>query len=87
MPPTHNDELEDDHGLDDDLFDDDDGVDDYDTVPCPSCGRPVADEAEWCPHCGDWIVDQVSTLSRHRRVLLAVIVLAVVVGVVRLATC
>jgi len=26
------------------------------TVPCPSCGRPVAEIADRCPHCGDWIV-------------------------------
>jgi hypothetical protein len=87
VPPTHDDEIDHDHGLDDDLFDDDDGVDAYDTVPCPSCGRPVADEAEWCPHCGDWLVNRVATANRRRRVLFAIVVLAGVVGLVRLATC
>ncbi len=26
------------------------------TEPCPSCGREVADTADKCPYCGDWIV-------------------------------
>ena len=24
-------------------------------VPCPSCGAPVYEEADVCPHCGDFI--------------------------------
>ena len=26
------------------------------TVACPNCGQSVAEIAERCPHCGDWIV-------------------------------
>ena len=22
---------------------------------CPKCGRPVYEEAQKCPHCGEWI--------------------------------
>lgn len=35
-----------------DLADDEMGGD---VVPCPSCGREVYEDAERCPHCGDWI--------------------------------
>ncbi len=46
---------------DDDDFDDDDFDDDYDdddeseTIPCPSCGADIYEDAEACPHCGDYI--------------------------------
>jgi predicted nucleic acid-binding Zn ribbon protein len=26
-----------------------------DTVPCPSCGKPVYDGAEQCPRCGNYL--------------------------------
>lgn len=35
-----------------DLVDDDEGTE---TVPCPSCRREIAEFAERCPHCGDWV--------------------------------
>jgi predicted nucleic acid-binding Zn ribbon protein len=25
------------------------------TVPCPHCGAQIAEEAQRCPQCGDWI--------------------------------
>ena len=31
----------------------DDG--DAEELPCPSCGEPVYEEADVCPHCGDYI--------------------------------
>jgi len=42
-------------------YDDEPGDDDLDEeagsemVECSSCGRPVYEDAEKCPHCGDWI--------------------------------
>lgn len=54
---------------DDDVYDDDEldaeGPQEADLTPddaetdvvnCPNCGRAVAEFAERCPHCGDWIV-------------------------------
>jgi predicted nucleic acid-binding Zn ribbon protein len=29
---------------------DDAGVDD-----CPHCGKPIAEDAEWCHHCGQYL--------------------------------
>ena len=26
-----------------------------DTVPCPFCKQPVYDNAEWCPHCRNYL--------------------------------
>ena len=33
-------------------------MDDYDSaveLPCPSCGEDVYEDADRCPHCGDWV--------------------------------
>lgn len=45
-------------------YDDDDGEefdvdesDDLETVPCPSCGREIYEEAEQCPHCGKYVAE------------------------------
>jgi hypothetical protein len=36
--------------------DTDDGPEDaVDTVPCPFCKTAVYDEAEWCPHCRNYL--------------------------------
>jgi hypothetical protein len=29
--------------------------DDVEELTCPSCGASVYEEAQQCPHCGDWI--------------------------------
>ncbi len=41
---------------DDDLDDADDADDDSDvTIDCPYCGAEMYDDAEQCPHCGQYI--------------------------------
>ena len=35
-----------------DVYDDGDSAVE---LPCPSCGEPVYEEADVCPHCGDYI--------------------------------
>ena len=48
----------------DDEFDDyETGDDDSETVPCPSCGRDIFEDAERCPWCGDYVVADTSALS------------------------
>ena len=34
------------------------GGDEDDTVPCPSCGRPVYEDSPRCPHCGNYISEE-----------------------------
>ena len=44
--------------INDDLDDSDDPDEDEDddaTAPCPYCRRPVYDDAEWCPGCGQYL--------------------------------
>jgi hypothetical protein len=37
-----------------------------DTVACPACGREVWDQADRCPHCGDYIIPT-SRIGRSKR--------------------
>jgi hypothetical protein len=37
-----------------DASDLDDG-DDAETIPCPYCRKPVYEEGEWCPSCGNYL--------------------------------
>jgi predicted nucleic acid-binding Zn ribbon protein len=30
------------------------------TVPCPNCGRDVYEDADQCPHCGEYITPSAS---------------------------
>jgi uncharacterized OB-fold protein len=49
-----------------DDFDDDETFDDFDefddeeeyTIPCPYCGIEIYEDAELCPHCGSYIIDE-----------------------------
>lgn len=34
----------------------DDSDDAAETIPCPSCGADIYEEAEQCPKCGDYVV-------------------------------
>lgn len=49
---------------DDDSWDHDDDADFGDdasddvTVPCPYCRREIHEDAEWCPHCEQYISDE-----------------------------
>ncbi len=56
----------------------DDEDDETLTVPCPTCGRPVAEIAERCPHCGDWIVSGGDTGRTWPRWVIVAAVLALV---------
>lgn len=47
------------------LDNDDQGDDSSEQLPCPACGASVYEEAEQCPHCGDWINPRRSA-ARHR---------------------
>lgn len=43
--------------------DDADDADD-ETTPCPFCGKPVYEQAELCPHCGNYLSTE--DAPRHR---------------------
>jgi len=50
---------------------------DDDLLSCPSCRRPVHEDTQQCPHCGDWItpVDQPGRAKRW--ISIAVVILMI----------
>lgn len=40
---------------DEELAEDEDDSED-DLLVCPSCRKPVHEETQQCPYCGDWII-------------------------------
>ena len=60
-----------------------DDSDSVDTIPCPYCGREVYEQADLCPHCGNFFLSENSRPSRPWWIWVAVILglLAVVTWV------
>jgi hypothetical protein len=60
--------------------DDDDSAE---TVPCPSCGADIYEEAEQCPECGEYVVRDNSVLGGKPRwyIVLALLGILAVVAV------
>lgn len=55
-----------------------DEADETDTVPCPRCGHEIADLADQCPHCGEWVAAGAGAPARAPWVLITIC--AVLVG-------
>jgi DNA-directed RNA polymerase subunit RPC12/RpoP len=36
-------------------MDSDDHDEDTETIPCPACGKPIYDQTERCPYCGQYV--------------------------------
>ena len=51
----------DDDWEDPDFDDADDGT--AELVPCPACGEEIYEEAEQCPHCGNYVVRSTSAFA------------------------
>ena len=47
-----------------------------DEVPCPHCRNLIYEEAEQCPHCGQWVVQPSFSRGAVWRVLAVLVVLA-----------
>ena len=71
------------------MYDDDDFVDDpadpdwgdddedNEVLACPSCRKPVYEDTEKCPHCGDWITPVYPQAGSKRMLTVVVVVLLV----------
>jgi hypothetical protein len=75
---------EDDDAVDPDAPDesdmDADDDDDVDTVPCPYCRRPVAEHADICPHCRNFISFEDAPRRRPLWILVAALLALIGVG-------
>lgn len=67
---------------DEDIDDPDFGGDDdeSDTIPCPECGTPVYEQADYCPACGTAIVPDGQRPSRKAWLVAGVLMMAVLAG-------
>jgi len=52
----------------------DDGEPDDDVLACPSCRRPVHEDAQQCPHCGDWMTPVAPSSRTQRWAWVAVVI-------------
>jgi predicted nucleic acid-binding Zn ribbon protein len=73
---------EDDPGPDDGKDpDENDCTNSVDTEPCPHCHRPIYEQAEVCPHCGNYVS---TTTNSTRKPLWIVIGILIALAVVLL---
>ncbi len=79
MSPHHRPPGEDEWPDEEDL--DDDFDEDSDETACPACGSPVYEDAEKCPHCGQWITP-LSGAERRSRTWLWPILVAVLIVII-----
>jgi hypothetical protein len=83
---AYDDEVDDEAYLDDSEEIGDDDLDvgggDSETVPCPECGKPVYEQADRCPNCGNFIIAGNPTQRQPRWVLVVAILMIFVVLVV-----
>lgn len=73
------DDAEEDEGDDDPAFVEDD-EDDSRTVPCPECGRPVYEGADFCPACSAAILPAAQAPGRQAWIVAAVLIIALLAG-------
>ena len=62
----------------------DDESDDVETLACPACGEQIYEDAQQCPHCGDWIIP-VDARGRSLRLIWIVAALLLIVAMIFLA--
>ncbi|MGV6815516.1 MAG: hypothetical protein ACWA5W_11005 [Phycisphaerales bacterium] len=52
-------------------------------MACPACGALMYDQAERCPECGEYVIEEPKRLSAWA-VVLMIVLIAVVIGLVRM---
>lgn len=53
------------------------------TIDCPTCGKPVYEESEWCPECGNVLTERERPLSKTLLILVLVLILVSIVILLR----
>ncbi len=63
---------------------DEDGWDEPGVRACPRCAEMISEDAQKCPHCGDWILDEDDSpaVQRSRGVLWPIIIGMLVVALI-----
>ena len=55
-----------------------DSSDEPDLEVCPNCHKMITEDAERCPHCGQYIVASDTPMSRGALIVIAIIALIVI---------
>jgi len=59
--------------------------DEPDLIPCPNCRRMISEDADWCHHCKQYVVNDISSGgSKLKMVVVIVILVTVLSGIVAL---
>jgi len=64
MPRTNSVDDDWDDDIDDDVDDQEFDDDDEPTVPCPWCREEIHEDAQRCPHCGEYISEEDAPAAR-----------------------
>jgi len=52
-------------------------------IDCPACGKPIHEDADLCPHCGQWMFTESPAAQRSRKwfwpVMVAVLIALILV--------
>lgn len=69
-------------GYNEDGDDEDDFGDEgeAETIPCPYCRKPIFEESERCPSCGNYITEEDPGGSRHSWWIIAGVILCLAVA-------
>ncbi|MFN0137723.1 MAG: zinc ribbon domain-containing protein [Phycisphaerae bacterium] len=55
----------------------------WDVVPCPSCGKEIAEGVEFCQHCGDAVIHPRPQLTAGWAIFGGLMLVALVVMAIR----
>ncbi len=56
--------------------------DETETAPCPKCGREIAEDADQCPGCGEWVVRGGESGGGGHGVVIMIVGVLVLLGLV-----
>jgi len=57
--------------------------DEPDLEVCPNCRRMISEEAERCPHCGEWVNPGQAPMSARAWIVIVLVIVAMIVLLLR----
>jgi hypothetical protein len=59
-----------------------DDHDEPDLIPCPNCRRMINEDADWCHHCKQYVVNETASGGKLKVIVVSVILATMVLGTV-----
>ncbi len=57
-----------------------DDHDEPDLIPCPNCRRMINEDADWCHHCKQYVVNETGSGGKFKVIVVVVILATMVLG-------